>query len=943
MRSEFRILNSEVKDSGKLRAGSSLTPDFSLGILVVALLAILPALLFAQPEPATSKSQVAGWEQLKYGMFIHFNMNTYAGAEYDNGKMPAEGFNPDQLDVDQWIRTARDAGMKYAVLTAKHTGGFCLWDSKVTWKGKEYDYDIASSGYKKDIVAQFMESCHKYNIKPGLYYCLWDDHNQPVSSKDEYFQLTRDHITELVTNYKGLVELWIDIPGILEPVQRAELYAIAKTHQPECMVTCNNGFTDGSVLYNFPADITNGERTLPPVSGHNPNREVKGKKYYIPMEVCQTINQNWFWFPNDVIKSVRTLYYWYDQTVKRGANLLLDVPPDRSGRIPQSLAVRLVELRKVIEKPETLPPPGILNAYKPVKASSVWGNNRVEYLPDYAVDADPNTRWLAMTDDPEPGLTVDLGSIKRFNSLVIMEPYEAHIGDYEVLYQLGDQWITLLKGNGIGSYLLRQFPAVESRMLRLVIKNYKTGRNPANVNSFPNTPAPLEGATIAEFQLFIQEEQDDPEYFNSFQPGREYFFLRSGKTQFIMQTDRSGTAPAFTWMIFNAEIPAQSVSKLNALNYSPGSNFRESALEVILGKVPFTALPVNSEVRWILLDSLPAVQCTWWAGGVRVTETFRVSDKQDQILRTIAINSADLAGDDSVRIRLNLPKGYIQKVPSGLMSSKPTGSLAVSLTTASAWITDEENGYMESPFMPIAKNQTLTIETSLSVNFPPDSANEPVTYNNDSNNRKLSTLKADDSLIQSLYRNASFALPGMVHNRREFWERTFSDAYELAYQTYMIQGLRDAADLSGILGVPEKADYWKKEADVFLNAMLHHPTRLLVDQGAFIKRRNVNGEIADVTVGRQDSYKYDAPLPTEYNHRLNPDATYALPILLGIIDPLVRNSSLDISRGYFFCGKALARRNSIRRLSDYQAKSLSGNKNGIGQPPVPFGSAEHHN
>jgi GH15 family glucan-1,4-alpha-glucosidase len=126
---------------------------------------------------------------------------------------------------------------------------------------------------------------------------------------------------------------------------------------------------------------------------------------------------------------------------------------------------------------------------------------------------------------------------------------------------------------------------------------------------------------------------------------------------------------------------------------------------------------------------------------------------------------------------------------------------------------------------------------------------------------------------------------GMVHNRREFWERTFSDAYELAYQTYMIQGLRDAADLSGILGVPEKADYWRKEAGVFLNAMLHHPSRSLVDQGALIKRRNVNGEMADLTTGRQTSYKNDAPGPTEYNHRLNPDATYALPVLLGIIDP----------------------------------------------------------
>ena len=85
--------------------------------------------------------------------------------------------------------------------------------------------------------------------------------------------------------------------------------------------------------------------------------------------------------------------------------------------------------------------------------------------------------------------------------------------------------------------------------------------------------------------------------------------------------------------------------------------------------------------------------------------------------------------------------------------------------------------------------------------------------------------------------------------------------------------------------MPEKADYWRQQADVFLNAMLYHPTCSLIDKGALIKRRNVNGEIADLTSGRQQSYMEDAPAGTEYYHRLNPDATYALPVLFGIIDP----------------------------------------------------------
>ena len=473
-------------------------------LLLFCLLNAFFSLLHAQFSPATMKEQVSDWEQLKYGMFIHFNMNTYAGAEYDNGKMPAESFNPSNLDVDQWIRTARDAGMKYAVLTAKHTGGFCLWDSKAVWKGKEYDYDISSSPVKTDIVSLFMESCRKYDIKPALYYCLWDDHNEPVSSKEEYFQLVKEHITELVTSYKGLVEIWIDIPSRIKPDQRTELYNVVKKYQPHCLVTCNNGFTDGSVLLNFPADITNGERTLPPATGHNPVMEINGKKYYIPMEVCQTINQNWFWLPGDVTKSVRTLYYWYSESIKRGANFLLDVPPDPSGKIPSDLVTRLMELKEVIDDPARLQPLISLTGYKPVKASSLY-NGRVEYLPEFAVDEDPNTRWLARTDDAKPSLTVDLGKPLVFNTVKISEPYEPHIRSFKVQYLDHGEWKTIIEGDNIGSEFMEQFPPVEAAMIRIIVTKFITGRNQFNVLSFPGELPPMEGVTLSEFQVLKVE------------------------------------------------------------------------------------------------------------------------------------------------------------------------------------------------------------------------------------------------------------------------------------------------------------------------------------------------------------------------------------------------------------------------------------------------------
>src|SRR3954454_25381 len=111
------------------------------------------------------------WESLGYGMFIHFGMSTFVGKELPSGQEDSSVYAPDKLDVDQWIQVARDAGMKYAVLTAKHVAGHCLWPTKYT------DYHVGNSGNKTDVVEAFVIACRSKGVLPGLYYCAWDNHN----------------------------------------------------------------------------------------------------------------------------------------------------------------------------------------------------------------------------------------------------------------------------------------------------------------------------------------------------------------------------------------------------------------------------------------------------------------------------------------------------------------------------------------------------------------------------------------------------------------------------------------------------------------------------------------------------------------------------------------------------------------------------------------------
>jgi alpha-L-fucosidase len=462
-----------------------------------------------QTEPAKEKTEIiTKWQNLKYGMFIHFSMNNFAGFEYDAGNLPSSKYTPTNLDVKQWVHTAKLAGMSYAVLTAKHQSGFCLWDSKVMWKGKEYDYDVANSNYKTDVVAEFMAACHEEGIKPGLYYCISDPHNEGTQDgyakvKDEYFQLIKGQIEELHTHYKGIVEQWIDIPAKLSVEQRFELYRLIKRFNPECLISCNNGFSDGVTVLNWPVDLVNGERTLPPASGHNPLKTIDSVTYYIPMEVCQTLCQNWFSMPWDQPKLVTTLYYWYEQSLKRGANLLLDVPPDNTGRIPQNLVDRLVELKKIIDNPALLPKPKSLTYRKPSNASTTW-LLRQEYTPEYAFDEDSTTRWVGSIDIDTAWLEVDLEKEVPFNRVLITEQCTPCIHSFELQYKNGNEWKTILSIKDFKGVTDQKFKSVTARHVRILITKFSVLSNPENVLRAPGTLAQNEGPGISEFQLFNQ-------------------------------------------------------------------------------------------------------------------------------------------------------------------------------------------------------------------------------------------------------------------------------------------------------------------------------------------------------------------------------------------------------------------------------------------------------
>jgi alpha-L-fucosidase len=305
------------------------------------------------------------WESWKYGMFIHFGMSTFDGKEHSDGNTPAAQFNPAKLDVEQWIRTARDAGMTYAILTAKHTSGHCLWPSQFT------NYSVANSPVSVDIVKLFVEACRKYQIRPGFYYCSWDNHHrfgsrtisdmrqdqsgEPAYTTSRYQTFQTAQITELLTQYGEIAEMWVDIPPVLGRGYRTFLYDHIARLQPNCIIMMNNGWGDGSrypVDEAWPSDIMSIEfgnspdRALGPSELFSPWREIEGRTYYLPGEVCDYIGGDWFFKDEDQLRPDSELQTLFENCRARGTNLLLNVPPDRSGVIPPSYVEALLRLKK---------------------------------------------------------------------------------------------------------------------------------------------------------------------------------------------------------------------------------------------------------------------------------------------------------------------------------------------------------------------------------------------------------------------------------------------------------------------------------------------------------------------------------------------------------------------------------------------------------------------
>ena len=288
----------------------------------------------------------------KFGLFLHFNIATFNGQEWANGYEDPLTFAPTNLDCGQWADAAKAAGMKYAVLTVKHTEGYPLWDSAVT------THDItAFKNFKHgqgDLVREFVDAFRARGLKVGFYYCAPGDfdnrygntlptnqpslHGMPPEARGDYAGFMRQQFTELLVRYGPVDLIWCDQYRVkLKAKEWAGLKSLIHQLQPSCLVIANNSHKLSETdIYSYEYPIYKNEKGYPPVTNA------------IPSEVCDTIVNcgNWFWQPgvDAHIRSAEDIVGVLKKCNDRQANYLLDVGPDRTGRIDAAAVKRLQEI-----------------------------------------------------------------------------------------------------------------------------------------------------------------------------------------------------------------------------------------------------------------------------------------------------------------------------------------------------------------------------------------------------------------------------------------------------------------------------------------------------------------------------------------------------------------------------------------------------------------------
>ena len=450
--------------------------------LIAAAAAVMACNTVTPPAPygaLPSDAQVE-WQKMEYNMFVHFGPNTFTSAEWGDGTESADIFAPEALDCRQWAATAKAAGMKGIIITAKHHDGFCLWPNPVS------QHTVAQSSWrdgKGDVLKELSEACKEYGLEFGIYISPWD-RNDPHYGSDAYNDVFVKTLEHALGSYGEVFEQWFDGAcgegpnGKKQTYDWPLFYSTVYKMQPDAIIFSNVGpgcrwvgNEYGSAGRTCWGTMNVGELTpSSPADCDILNEgEADGEKW-VAAETDVSIRPGWFWreSENEKVKTVQELLKIYYESVGRNSLLLLNVPADKRGLLHEVDSVRLMELRAAIDEifAVNLAEGGV------AEAEDVRGNSG-KYAAANILDADYDTYWATDDDVVTASFTVTLPEPRQFNRIQIQEyiPLGQRVAAFSI-EALGEdgQWKTIANETTIGYKRIVHTPVTVATAVRVNIE-----------------------------------------------------------------------------------------------------------------------------------------------------------------------------------------------------------------------------------------------------------------------------------------------------------------------------------------------------------------------------------------------------------------------------------------------------------------------------------------
>jgi alpha-L-fucosidase len=462
---------------------------FFLAFYLFLCLAVRSQTNNSNTTPLPTRTQLA-WHDMEYYLFVHFGPNTFTDKEWGHGDEPEDVFNPTGLDCRQWVSVAKAAGAKGIIITAKHHDGFCLWPSKYS------AHTVRESKWKDgkgDVLKELSQACKEGGLKFGVYISPWD-RNHPDYGTEKYNDVFVNMMKEIFTSYGPIWELWWDGANGEGPNGKKQVYdwkrfentvrqlspktVVFSDIGPDIRWVGNERGIAGKTNWNL-LNTEGFKRGLGAPPEDTLNQGNVFGKYWIPAECDVSIRPGWFYHSNedDKVKSPAQLFDLYLKSVGRGANLLLNVPPDRRGLIHENDSAALVGFKQLREDN--------LSDNLLRQATTYWEFDETDFAPDTlrlrSLDGGADSYSINVQN-----FIVQFQQTSRINCIVLREAI--HLGqtvrNFRIVLYNDEKIVKSISGTTVGRKRILTFPAETITSFKVFLDDAKKNDNISGVAAY---------------------------------------------------------------------------------------------------------------------------------------------------------------------------------------------------------------------------------------------------------------------------------------------------------------------------------------------------------------------------------------------------------------------------------------------------------------------------